>query len=241
MPERRRGQKLAFSFDEDELALAWRAVRGAGLATGTRLAAHGMELPAWFWAGTGLLHDPAAPLHLSLVATSVGPAVVVHDGAPPDLEPAARSLHRLAADRPEGEWQKQRLARDAPDGEADFPLGAYVLPRRHEAVLAQRMRLPAGVVLAWTAIGPGAAPAEFIRLQDAVGGYHVVLVDCGGQRTVGLWAGEAAPRIGQAAQPVLRRLFRMQGAWRHGVKFTPADRDPPASASGGSAGRAVPY
>ncbi len=223
MPERRRGQKLAYSFDEDELTLAWRAVKAAGIPPGTPVAAVGLDVPAWFWSGTGLVADAAASWRLAAVPTTVGPAVVAHEGPLPDLEEAARALHRLAADRPEAEWQRHRLARDAPDAEADVPLGAFVLAARHEAVLAERMRLPGGRIVSWTAIGAGAAPSEFIRLQDAVGAYHVVLVESGGRRTVGLWSGESAPRVGEAVRPVLRRLFRMQGAWRHGIKFEPAE------------------
>lgn len=218
-PERKRGQKLWPSFDEDDVTLAWTAVRG--LPPGTAVRTEGLELPAWFWAGTGLRNDPAALLALRPVATTVGGMVALHDGTLPDVEPMARSMYAKAPQRDEAEWQRHRLAREAPDGEADFPLGAYVLASRHEQVLTERLRLPVGKVVSWTTIGAGAAPAEFMRLQDAVGPYHVVLVEAGGRRTVGLWAGPGAPRTGQAVRPVLRRLFRTQGAWRHGVKFVP--------------------
>lgn len=219
-PSHKRGQKLWLSFDEDDVTLAWQAV--LGLRPGTALRTEGLELPAWFWAGTGLKPDPTAALTVRPVGTTVGGLVALHDGPLPDVEAAAKGLYDKAPSRPEPEWQRHRTAREAPDGEADFPLGAYVHGARHDAVLAQRLRLPQGTVLSWTTIGAGAAPAEFIRLQDAVGAYHVVLVDCGGERTVGLWAGVEAPRIGQAVQPALRRLYRIQGAWRHGVKFLPA-------------------
>ncbi|HJQ93423.1 MAG TPA: hypothetical protein VJ874_03960 [Candidatus Thermoplasmatota archaeon] len=220
-PSHRRGQKLWPSFDEDDVTLAWQAVRD--LKPGTAVRLEGLVLPDWFWAGTGLKADPTAGLSLRLVGTTAGGVVALLDRpfVEPDVEAAAKQWFAQAPARTEAEWQKHRLARESPDGEADFPLGAYVLGPRHEAVLSQRLRLPQGKVLSWTAIGAGAAPAEFIRLQDAVGAYHVVLADCGGERTVGLWAGEAAPRTGQAVQPVLRRLFRTQGAWRYGVKFAP--------------------
>jgi hypothetical protein len=221
-PSHRRGQKLWPSFDEDDVTLAWQAVRG--LKPGTAIRTDGLVLPDWCWAGTGLKQDPAAALTLRPVGTTAGGVVALHEGAllEPDVEAGAKARYGKAPTRPEAEWQKHRVARESPDAEADFPLGAYVLGPRHDAVLAQRLRLPNGTVLSWTTIGAGAAPAEFIRLQDAVGAYHVVLVECGGERTVGLWAGEAAPRTGQAVQPVLRRLFRTQGAWRYGVKFASA-------------------
>jgi hypothetical protein len=222
-PSHKRGQKLAFSFDEDDLTLAWDAVQRANLAPGTKLAAQ-LDLPTWWWSGTGLVKDDAASLVLRAVPTTLGPSVCLHGaGEAPDLESAAKAAYALAPARPEPEWQRHRLARDAPDTEADFPLGAYVLPVRHEAVTAERMRLRSGGhVASWTTIGAGAAPTEFQRLQEAVGAYHVALVDLpDGTRTVGLWAAAEPPATGQAAQPVLRRLLRTQGAWRHGIKFRP--------------------
>lgn len=223
MPSRRRGQKLAYSFDEDELTLAWDAVRAAGLAPGSKVATADLAVPAWFWQGTGLVHDAAAAWTLRAVPTTVGPSVVLHPaGALPDVEAEAKRLHAAARERPEPEWQRHRVAREGPDTEADFPLGAYVTPARHDQVTALRLALGAGKVASWTAIGAGAAPTEFLRLQDAVGAYHVVLVEHAAGATVGLWAGDLAPATGQACRPVLRRLFRTQGAWRHGVKFVPA-------------------
>ncbi|HUR61957.1 MAG TPA: hypothetical protein VM286_06295 [Candidatus Thermoplasmatota archaeon] len=222
-PSHRRGQKLAYSFDEDEVCLAWEAVRRAGLAPGTRLAS-GFALPSWWWKGTGLVPDADATLRISDVPTTLGPCVCLHgrDEAPA-VEDAARATYALAPTRPEPEWQRHRLARDAPDTEADFPLGAYVLPPRHEEVTAARMKLAEGRVVSWTTIGAGAAPTEFQRLQEAVGAYHVALVEFPDKaRTVGIWADPAPPALGQEARPVLRRLLRTQGAWRHGVKFTSA-------------------
>jgi hypothetical protein len=222
-PSHKRGQKLAFSFDEDEVGLAWDAVRRAGLAPGTHIAAE-VTLPAWWWHGTGLVPDAAALLALREMPTTLGPCVCLSaSGQVPDAESAAKAAYSLAPQRPEAEWQKHRTARDAPDTEADFPLGAYVLPARHDEVTAQRMRLAGGRVASWTTIGAGAAPTEFQRLQEAVGAYHVVLVELpDGRRTVGLWAGIEAPTSREEVRPVLRRLFRTQGTWRHGVKFKPA-------------------
>lgn len=221
MPARRRGQKLAFSFDEDDLTLAWDAIRAAKLAPGTKVAAHALQVPAWFWTGTGLVLDANATYVLESVPTTLGPSVVVRAAGPAAfVDDEAKRLHGSRKERHEPEWQKHRTARDAPDSEADFPLGAFVLPSRHEEVTAQRMRLPPGKVVSHTTIGPGAAPTEFARLQDAVGAYHVVLVESAAGRTVGIWAGDGAPSVGQDARPVLRRLFRTQGVWRHGIKFS---------------------
>lgn len=234
MPAFRRGQKLAYSFDEDELTLAWDALRVAALPAGSPIQTNGLTLPPWFLTGLDLRLVPDAPVAVSAIATTLGPAVAVHPaGATPDIDAHARDLHAAARERPEPAWQKHRVAREGPDTEADFPLGAYVLPHRHESVTAHRMQQGPATVRSWTTIGPGAAPTEFLRLQDAVGAYHVVLVASSGpdvdpsgeghgNATVGLWAGDGVPATGQACRPVLRRLFRTQGSWRHGVKFAPA-------------------
>jgi hypothetical protein len=214
--------QLHYAFDEDAVTLAWDAVRAANVPHGAALSVDGPDLPAWWWTGTGLRKDVQAGLVLRFVMTSVGPVVVVDDGSRRDPEALAHAALALAPAADSGMLERIRAARESADGEADFPLGAYVLPARHDAVLVERMRLPPGKVLSWTTIGAGAAPSEFIRLQDAVGAYHVVLVDCGGKRTVGIWCGAEAPRTGQAVRPALRRLFRSQGAWRYGVKFSPA-------------------
>jgi hypothetical protein len=220
MPRHRRGMKLAYHFDEDEVTLAWDTV--AGLPAGTRLRVEGLDLPAWWWAGTKLEKSGDADWVLAPVPTTLGPSVVLYKGALPDVEAEARRLHGQAPALPEAIWQQVRLARDGPDTEADFPLGAYVAATRHDEVTAQRMQWPQSTVKSWTSIGAGAAPTEFQRLQAAVGAYHVVLVEAAGKRTVGIWTEAEAPSVGQRVRPVLRRLFRTQGAWRYGVKFAPA-------------------
>lgn len=223
MPRFRRGMKMAFHLDEDDVTLAWDVVRKAALPAATAVTARGIELPAWWWAGTGLVQAPDADLVIEPVPTTKGPSVVVHARGPaPDVEAEAARIHAAAPTLPEMQWQRVRIARDGPDTEADFPLGAYVAQARHDEVTAQRMRLPSGAVATWTTIGPGAAPTEFIRLQDAVGAYHVAIAAFpDGSRTAGLWAGMDAPAAGAPAAPVLRRLYRTQGAWRYGVKFAP--------------------
>jgi len=220
MPTYRRGQKMAFHLDEDDVTLAWEAVRKAGLAPGTKVSPLGIVLPPWWWQGTGLVAAADAKLVLRPIPTILGPSLCVHaEGPEPDVEAEARRIHAAAPTIAEMQWQKIRLARDGPDTEADFPLGAYVTATRHDEVTAQRMAWGECKVLTWTTIGPGAAPTEFLRLQDAVGAYHVVLVESAGRRTVGLWAGTTAPKTGDVARPVLRRLWRTQGAWRYGIKF----------------------
>jgi len=222
MPQFRRGQKMAYSFDEDEVTLAWEAVRAAKLAEGIAIAAPDLLLPAWWWKGTGLVRDDKAKLSIRAIPTTAGPSVCLHEGPVPDVEAQAKAIHGVASTIPEMAWQKIRLAREGPDAEADFPLGAFVVPSRHDEVLAGRLGLSAGKVASWTTVSAGAGPTEFTRLQDAIGAYHVALVESPDKtRTVGIWTDAKAPETGQAARPVVRRLFRTQGAWRYGVKFAP--------------------
>lgn len=223
MPQYRRGQKMAFHLDEDEVTLAWEAVRLAGLEAGTPIAAPDLFLPAWWWTGTGLVKDDKAPVSIKAVPTTSGPSVAIFQGAAAsDVEQEAKAIHAKAPTIKEMDFQKLRVAREGPDTEADFPLGAFVMQARHDEVTAQRLRMGSGKVLTWTTVGAGAAPTEFARLQDAVGGYHVALVEFpDGKRTVGLWTDTNPPAVGAAARPVLRRLFRTQGSWRYGVKFSP--------------------
>ncbi len=226
MPRTKRGMKLQFSFDEDELSLAWDAVRKAALPAGSKVAAHGFEkpIPAWFWMGTGLVAADDASHHLRAIATTLGPSVAIHSAGPaPDVEAAAKLAYDATTARREDAWQRHRNARDAPDTEADSPLGAYVTQARHDEVTTSRMRLPNGTVVSWTQVGAGAAPTEFARWQEAFGPYHTVMIAFpDGTRTVGLWCGESPPTNGQAVQPALRRLWKTQTAWRHGVVFVPA-------------------
>lgn len=223
MPAFRRGQKLAYSFDEDALTLAWDALAGqVPPGSGIKTSGFEQEIPAWLWQGLGLVPDPQGPWHLAYIPTTAGPSVALFRGDATEVESAARARLESAPQRPEAAWAQHRLARDLPDGEGDYPLGAYVTQTAHDAVLARRMKLEPGRVASWTTITAGAGPTEFARLQQAVGAYHVALVKTPSGATVGIWTGADAPATGQACRPVLRRLFRTQNAWRYGIKFSPA-------------------
>lgn len=80
-------------------------------------------------------------------------------------------------------------------------------------------------VVASTTIGRGGAPSEFAREQRLTGSYDVAIVEMAeGPRVVARLAdvepGEAG--IGDAVEPVLRRLYEQEGAVRYGTKFRPA-------------------
>ena len=215
--------RLEFAFDEDDVTLAWDAVHAAGLRPGSRIDPGPLELPAWWWEGTGLVRQAGCERRVGLAQSSIGPvACVLGPGQDADPEALGRAALALAVAVDADTLARIGRARNGADLEADYPLGAHVAPQRHDQVLTQRMRMPPGRVLAWTTIGVGAAPSEFARLQDAVGAYHVVLVEFAGGRTVGIATSPQAPQEGQRVRPVLRRLFRQQGAWRYGVKFAPA-------------------
>jgi len=218
-PSLRFRDRLRFAYDEDELTLLWDAVRAAGLASGTAIDVSGAQPPAWWWAATGM-HPAVDGVAVRLAHTRCGPVALVGSGDPDATAraawSAARELDAAAAKRLDD-------ARDGPARPEESPMGAFVTPQRHEEVLLQRLRLPAGTVEHATRIGAGAAPSEFLAFQEAHGDYQVLLVRFpDGSATVGMWAGEEPAREGQAVRPVLRRLFRQQGAWRYGAKFGPA-------------------
>ena len=218
------GGELVWPFDEDEVTAAWETVHAAGLREGDPVLAQGLELPAWWWAGTGLRPDPDAAWRLEAAGTQVGPLVVLHRGPGlPDVDTVAREALETATRLDvEAQARLEEAASETPCA-ADFPLGAYVAAPRHEAILVDRMRMPAGRIASWTTVGAGAAPSEFRRLQEAQGAYHVVLVRSDdGRGTVGIWAGQEPPAVEAPVRPVLRRLLRQEGAWRYGVKFLPA-------------------
>lgn len=82
-----------------------------------------------------------------------------------------------------------------------------------------------GRVYTYTRIGRGGAPSEFDPLQEVAGEYTVVVVEFeGGVRVPGMVAEATASslQIGQAMEPVFRRLYAQEGAWRYGTKFRPA-------------------
>ncbi len=77
----------------------------------------------------------------------------------------------------------------------------------------------------FTRIGRGGAPSEFAAEQAMTGAYLVGLVrfDEGPALLARLAdATEIDVEIGIELEPVLRRLYRQEGAWRYGLKFRPA-------------------
>ncbi|MHB8633884.1 MAG: hypothetical protein ACYDBQ_07970 [Thermoplasmatota archaeon] len=211
---------LRYGFDEDEVTLAWDAVAAARLAPGARLSTPGWTLPAWWWQATGLVADESER-ELRLVHTAQGPVACVLEAAVrPDPAALAAAALTMAAPIDDKGLERIERARTAPDGEADYPLGAHVTKARHEELLAMRLRAGPATVRAWTTIGVGAAPSEFGRLQDAQGPYHVLFLErASGGRTVGILAEGGVPAQGLRVAPTLRRLYRQQGAWRYGAKW----------------------
>lgn len=221
-PDRKHHGKLVWPFGEDAVTAALEMVQGAGLSAGDGLAARNLNLPAWWWTATGLVATEDADWSLYAVDGEHGVGVVLTDEETPRVEPTM--VRALAAATPlsEDEATALRKALDPTPRDADFPLGAHVIAPRHDAVLLERLAWMNGgpwTVRSWTRIGPGAAPSEFQRLQEAVGAYCVVMVERGQTRTVGVWFGEGEPEVGAEVQPVLRRLFLREGAWRYGVGF----------------------
>lgn len=105
-------------------------------------------------------------------------------------------------------------------GQVQFPPRA-VCPRCGGARL-EPLRLGGhGVLEAVTRIAPAGAPPEFL----GSGPYWVAIVRLaeGPKITAQLTDFAAAPRIGDAVEAVVRRLYEQEGVARYGFKFRPAE------------------
>ena len=73
-----------------------------------------------------------------------------------------------------------------------------------------------------TVIAAGGGPTEFDPFQDTDGTYGVGIVDFGDAiRVAGILTDTdlASLNIGQKMEPVFRRIYAQEGAWRYGTKF----------------------
>ncbi|MBI2077806.1 MAG: hypothetical protein HYT80_05460 [Euryarchaeota archaeon] len=74
----------------------------------------------------------------------------------------------------------------------------------------------------WTVVAAGAGPSEFDPWQDVWGEYGVAVVDYEhGIRIAGMLVDSDLKtlKVGAAMEPVFRRLYAQDGAWRYGAKF----------------------
>ena len=79
-----------------------------------------------------------------------------------------------------------------------------------------------GKLHTWTVVAAGAGPSEFDPWQDVWGEYGVAVVDYDhGVRVAGMVVDTdlKALKVGVRMEPVFRRLYAQDGAWRYGVKF----------------------
>ena len=82
-----------------------------------------------------------------------------------------------------------------------------------------------GTVYAYTIIGKGAAPSEFMEQQLATGDYATAVVELDdGLRITAMLADvePASVKIGMRVRMVFRRLYAQEGVVRYGFKFAPA-------------------
>jgi len=82
-----------------------------------------------------------------------------------------------------------------------------------------------GAVYAYTIIGKGAAPSEFLEQQLATGDYATAVVELDdGLRITAMLADvePASVKIGMRVRMVFRRLYAQEGVVRYGFKFAPA-------------------
>jgi len=82
-----------------------------------------------------------------------------------------------------------------------------------------------GTVYAFTVIGKGAAPSEFLEQQEATGEYATAVVALDDGPRVAAMLTDVEPKavaIGMPVRMVFRRLYTQEGATRYGFKFAPA-------------------
>lgn len=124
-------------------------------------------------------------------------------------------------------WAAYQAMRDhAPVAWHEASQGAYVSAETYEADPVQRYGARTtgpGTVATVTTIQAG-PPGEFQAQHAASGPYDVAIVElAAGGRTIGQVAGPPGQlAIGQAVEPVLRRLFRQEGRWRYAIKWRPS-------------------
>ena len=84
-----------------------------------------------------------------------------------------------------------------------------------------------GTVYAYTIIGSGAAPSEFLEQQLAVGEYATAVVSLDDGPRVAAMLTDVEPadvKIGLPVRMVFRRIYAQEGATRYGFKFAPQMR-----------------
>lgn len=84
-----------------------------------------------------------------------------------------------------------------------------------------------GAVYAYTIIGKGAAPSEFLEQQLAVGDYATAIVALDDGPRVAAMLTDVDPasvRIGMPVRMVFRRLYTQEGVARYGFKFAAAEQ-----------------
>jgi uncharacterized OB-fold protein len=82
-----------------------------------------------------------------------------------------------------------------------------------------------GTVYAYTIIGKGAAPSEFLEQQLATGDYATAVVELDDGLRITAMLADANPasvRIGMRVRMVFRRIYAQEGVVRYGFKFAPA-------------------
>jgi uncharacterized OB-fold protein len=82
-----------------------------------------------------------------------------------------------------------------------------------------------GKVYAYTIIGRGAAPSEFLEQQQATGEYATAVVELDDGPRVAAMLTDVEPkdvRVGMPVRMVFRRIYAQEGVARYGFKFAPA-------------------
>lgn len=140
-----------------------------------------------------------------------------------------------AAHVPAGTWDRSRAARyrllagACPQGHRHFPASGLCPECGKKQSLKPLARR--GSLESYTIIAKGTGPTEFDPLQEIHGEYGVGVAEFDGTRVPGMICDTALDqlRVGLPVEPVFRRLYAQDGAWRYGTKLR-APRSPVARA-----------
>ena len=162
--------------------------------------------------------------HRARITRAQSLALRRHRTAPPGTEYSQGAYVSLATYRGEAKARYRLVGeRCAKCGRLHFPPREACLACGAQSWEDEPLRRT-GTVYAYTVIGKGAAPSEFLAQQEATGEYATAVVELDDGPRVAAMLTDVEPasvRIGMPVRMVFRRLYTQEGVTRYGFKFAP--------------------